>query len=137
MRAVAGFELQVGIHPGSFTGRDGLQIVAHLVEGKAGIGIQGETRQHALHLVVAVADDRELVVDGLAARLLQFPAQVKIDECGFSRREGSHDGNHRPPGNARGERRGVVQHAEAISYAIEHPEAFHHLQQQGVLLGQV
>jgi hypothetical protein len=90
-----------------------------------------------LRVVVAVADDRELVVDSLIAGLLQLLPQVVIDECRLTRRECPQDGNHRPPGHARGERRGVVEHAEAISYAIEHPEALHHLQQQGILLSQV
>ena len=59
---------------------------------------------------------------------------MKVD---FPEENVPHDGNHRPPGDAGGERRGVVQHAQAISYVIEHPEAFHHLQQQGIFLGQV
>ena len=137
MLAVAGLQLQIGIHAGSFTRRDGLEIAAHLVEGEAWIGIQRESGQHALHVVVAVAHDRELVVDRLVARLLELLAEVKIDEGGLTRGERAHDRDHRPPGNPRGEGRGVVQQAEAISYAIEHPEALHDLQQKGVLLRQV
>ncbi len=78
--AVAGLELQVGIHPRAFAGGDGFQIPAHLIEGKAGVGIESESRQHALLVVVAVADDRELVVDGLVAGYLQLVSQIEVDE---------------------------------------------------------
>ena len=66
--APAGLELEVGVDPPAFAAGHALDVAADLVEGETRIGIEREAGQGARRLVVAEADDGELVVDRLVSR---------------------------------------------------------------------
>ena len=68
--AGAGFELQIGVDPVAFALGHRFDFVRHLVEGESWIGIQCNARQRMGRVLPAIADDGELVVDGLVAGAL-------------------------------------------------------------------
>jgi len=76
----AGLELDVGVDAPPLALLDLLQLLAHLVERVAQVRVQGHARQHAALLVAGVADDRELVVQGVGAGALQRVLQTVVDE---------------------------------------------------------
>ena len=137
LRLGAGLQLQVGVDAPALAGRQLLDRAAQPVEREAGVGVEGEARQHPGVVAVRVADHREAVVDGLVPGELQILPDVVVDERGLAGRVGPQHRDHRPPRNPGGERVLGLEDAEAVAHAVELAEARDGLQQDRVLLGEV
>ena len=133
----AGLQLQVGVDAPPLAGRQLLDGSAQPVEREARVGVEGEPRQHPGLVLLPVADDREAVVHGLVPGDLQRLPDIVVDEGRLAGRVGAQHGDHRPPGDARGERLLGLEEPEAMAHPVELAEARDGLQQDRVLLGEV
>jgi hypothetical protein len=84
-----------------------------------------------------VADDREGVVHGVGAGLLQGLAQIIVDERGFARGKRAQHGDQRPPGDAPGERAVPGQDPQPPAHPVEAGEGGHGIHQKGVFPAQL
>ena len=131
-------ELEVGVDAAPLAGRDLLDVPAHLVERKPGIGVEGKAGQSARRPVAGAEADRgEAVVHRLVTGHLDRLAEVAVDEGGLAGREGAEHRNEGPPRNVARERLVGWKEAEPPRDLVEAPKGPHRIEQDRVLLAQM
>src|SRR5690606_10543940 len=102
-----------------------------VIERKAGVAVERERRKNLL--LAAVADHRELVVDGLISRGLEVAAEKTVDERRLARRERAENGDQRPPRDLHREGLVPIEQPEAVRHDVEVSETADDFEQIRVL----
>ena len=96
---IAGLHLQVAVDTLAFALGNLFDVMADAIEGKARVCVERNTGKRMARTLLAETDDGEFVVNSLVATALQLLSEKMVDEGRFSGREGSQDGDQRPPGD--------------------------------------